>query len=129
MEKIKKRNKRAAPRKNIETIKLSGLMSMDDLTKLAKQGSVKEASATGLLINLKREDLIPIILRRNLNIDILVGHRVMMHLTPLELDLSGVIVRTQFTGKEGGFDIAIDYAEEAPAYWRECLMDYLPEKK
>jgi hypothetical protein len=28
-------------------------------------------------------------------------------------------------GKKG-FYVAIDYSEEAPEYWRECLMDLLP---
>ncbi len=49
-----------------------------------------------------------------------------MHLEEMNLEVSGVITRTQLLGKKG-FYIAVDYSEEAPEYWRECLMDLLPK--
>ncbi|MGE5085947.1 MAG: hypothetical protein ACM3MG_06560 [Bacillota bacterium] len=118
-------NKRVAPRKEVSPIHVSYVTSLDDFAKIAKNCEIVEASATGLLLLIKRDDLIPNALRKNLSLDCLIGDRVFMHLDEMNLEISGVIKRTQLLGKKG-FHIAIDYSEEAPEYWRECLMDLLP---
>ena len=121
-----KYNRRVAPRKEVSPIHISYLTSLDDFAKIAKDCEIVEASATGILLLIKREDLIPSALRKNLNLDLLIGDRVFMHLEEMNLEISGVIARTQLMGKKG-FHIAIDYSDEAPEYWRECLMDLLPQ--
>ena len=118
-------NKRVAPRKEVSPIHVSYVTSLDDFAKIAKNCEIVEASATGLLLLIKRDDLIPTALRKNLTLDCLIGDRVFMHLEEMNLEISGVIKRTQLLGKKG-FHVAIDYSEEAPEYWRECLMDLLP---
>ncbi len=120
-----KLNRRVAPRKEVSPIHISYITSLDDFAKIAKNCEIVEASSTGLLLLVQREDLIPAALRKNLNLDVLIGDRVFMHLEEMNLEVSGVITRTQLLGKKG-FHVAIDYSEEAPEYWRECLMDLLP---
>ncbi len=120
-----KTNRRIAPRKEVTPLTVGHLTSLDDFTKLARNCEVIEASASGLLLLIKREDLIPQALRKNLNLDALVGDRVFMHLEEMNLEISGTIRRTQLMGKKG-FHVAVDYSEDAPEYWRECLMDLLP---
>lgn len=121
----KKTDARKSPRKEVTPIFVSYVSSLDDLAKLAKNCEVVEASSSGLLLLMKRADLIPQSLRGNLNIDSLIGHRVLLRLEDMNLEISGTIVRTKFMGKQG-FHVAIDYSEEAPEYWRECLIDLLP---
>ncbi|KHD88094.1 MAG: hypothetical protein OM95_11310 [Bdellovibrio sp. ArHS] len=121
-----KYNRRVAPRKEVSPIHISYLTSLDDFAKIAKNCEIVEASSTGLLLLIKREDLIPMALRKNLTLDVLIGDRVFMHLEEMNLEISGVITRTQLLGKKG-FYVAVDYSEEAPEYWRECLMDLLPK--
>jgi hypothetical protein len=118
-------NRRVAPRKEVSPIHVSYLTSLDDFAKIAKNCEIIEASSSGLLLLIKREDLIPQALRRNLNLDVLIGDRVFMHLEEMNLEISGVIARTKLAGKKG-FTVAVDYSDEAPEYWRECLMDLLP---
>ncbi len=121
----KKNNRRSYERRQISPLRVSSLASLDDLTKLARHCDVVEASASGLLLLVPRESLMPSKLRSNLNLDALVGQRVFLKLDEMNLELSGVVSRTRLVGKQG-FHIAIDYTEEAPQYWRECLMDLLP---
>lgn len=121
-----KYNRRVAPRKEVSPIHISYLTSLDDFAKIAKNCEIVEASSTGLLLNVKREDLIPSALRKHLSLDVLIGDRVFMHLEEMNLEISGVITRTKLLGKKG-FQIAVDYSDEAPEYWRECLMDLLPQ--
>lgn len=121
----KKRARRVSPRKQVQPIHVAYVTSLDDFTKIAKDCDMVEASATGLLLHVKRENLIPNALRGNLNIDMLVGDKVFMRLEDMNLEISGTIARTQLLGK-AGFLIAVDYSEDSPEYWRECLMDLLP---
>lgn len=119
-------NRRTAQREEVLPIHVSYITSLDDFAKIARNCEVVQASSTGLLLLVRREDLIPSALRKNLSLDALIGDRVFMHLEEMNLEISGVITRTKLLGKSG-FHIAIDYSEEAPEYWRECLMDLLPK--
>ncbi len=119
-------NRRVAPRKEVSPIHVTYLTSLDDFAKIAKNCEIVEASSTGLLLLINRDDLIPQALRKNLTLDVLVGDRIFMHLEDMNLEISGVITRTQLLGKKG-FYVAVDYSDDSPEYWRECLMDLLPE--
>lgn len=118
-------NRRVAPRREITPLKISSMSSLENLAKLTRGGNVIEASTTGFLVMVQREDLVPVALRKNLTLDDLVGTKVLLHLPQMNLEISGVITRTKLKGKEG-FEIGIDYTEDSPEYWRECLVDLLP---
>lgn len=121
-----KSNRRVAPRKEVSPIHISYLTSLDDFAKIARNCEIIEASSSGILLLINREDLIPTALRKVLTLDSLIGDRVFMHLEEMNLEISGVIARTQLLGKKG-FHVAVDYSDEAPEYWRECLIDLLPK--
>lgn len=123
---LPKNNRRIAPRQAVSSIHISYLTSLDDFAKIARNCEVVEASTSGLLLLIRREDLIPSALRKTLTLDVLIGDRVFMHLEEMNLEISGVIARTKLLGKKG-FHVAVDYSDEAPEYWRECLMDLLPK--
>jgi hypothetical protein len=117
--------RRIAPRKEISPLHVAYVTSLTDFARIAKNCEIVEASASGLLLLIRREDLIPVSLRKTLSLDVLIGESIFMHLEELNLEMSGTIARTQLLGKKG-FYLAIDYSEDAPEYWRECLMDLLP---
>jgi hypothetical protein len=118
-------NRRAAPRRDICPLEISSMSSLDNLAKITRGGNVIEASITGFLVMVKREDLVPVALRKNLTLDDLVGMKVLLHLPQMNLEISGVVTRTKLVGKQG-FEVGVDYTEDAPEYWRECLVDLLP---
>ena len=118
-------NRRIAPRRDITPLEVSSLSSLENLAKIARSGEIVEASVTGFLMIVKRDDLIPAALRKNLTLDALHGCKVLLHLPQMNIEISGKIARTKLLGKRG-FEIGIDYTEDAPEYWRECLVDLLP---
>jgi hypothetical protein len=118
-------NRRTAPRREISPLVVSSMSSLENLAKITRYGEIIEASITGFLLIVKREDLIPAVLRKNLTLESIHGQRVILHLPQMNIEISGRIARTQLLGKRG-FEIGIDYAEDAPEYWRECLVDLLP---
>lgn len=119
-------NRRISPRTEIAPLEVSSLSSLENLSKIARYGEIIEASTSGFLLIVKREDLIPSQLRKNLNIDQLVGTMVLIYLPQMNLEISGKIARTRLLGKKG-YEIGIDYTSDAPEYWRECLFDLLPK--
>ncbi len=120
-----KAERRVSNRKEVHPLKISYLAALDSMTKLVRHGVILNASPQGMLLHVKRDDLIPKALRGSLTLDTLVGDSVVIKIDEMNLELSGAITRTKFLGKEG-FELAIDYSTDAPLYWRECLMDLLP---
>lgn len=118
-------NRRIAPRREITPLEVSSMSSLENLAKIARYGEIVEASVTGFLLIVKREDLIPAMLRKNLSIESIHGQKVLLHLPQMNIEISGKIARTKLLGKQG-FEIGIDYTDDAPEYWRECLVDLLP---
>jgi hypothetical protein len=120
-----KPERRVSPRKEVTPIHVAYMTSLADFTKIAMNCEIVEASASGLLLWIRREDLMPSSLKKTLSLDVLLGENVFMHLEDMNIEISGTIRRTQLLGKKG-FHVAVDYSEDAPEYWRECLMDLLP---
>lgn len=116
---------RIAPRKDITPLEVSSMSSLENLAKICRYGEIVDASTTGFLLIVKREDLVPSSLRKNLSLDPIVGTKVLLHLPQMNLEISGKIARTRLLGKKG-FEVGIDYTDDAPEYWRECLIDLLP---
>lgn len=118
-------NRRVAPRKDITPLTISSMSDLESLAKIARGGMVVEASTSGFLLMVKREELVPVALRKNLTLEELIGTKILIHLPQMNLEISGTIKRTKLAGKEG-FEIGVDYSDDAPEYWRECLIDLLP---
>lgn len=117
--------KRVAPRTELEPIEITAFTSLDHLTMLSRAGQIVEASKTGFCVHVRRKDLVPKQFREVLSLKGLEGGRVMLTLAEMGLEISGTIKRTARLGKDI-FEIGIDYSEDAPEYWRECLLDLLP---
>jgi hypothetical protein len=118
-------DRRIAPRENVDPIEIRAFTSLDHMTLLSRRGFIVEASTTGFLLHVERKDLVPKQFRDNLSLDVLKGDHVILMIDPMNLEMSGVIARTKRVTKDL-YEIAIDYSDDAPEYWRECLVELLP---
>ncbi len=121
------KQKRSAKRKIVASVSVSNLTSLEHFESIARWGHLVDVSSSGFLLHIDRQDLIPKDLRQNLSLEDIEGLDVSLMIDPMELEISGNIVRTRYVGK-GLFEIAIDFTQDAPEYWRECLCDLLPAK-
>lgn len=117
--------RRVAERKAVDELVATDITTLSQYNVIAKKGCIVDASTSGFLLSVKREDLIPKELRQNLSLDSIVGQQVVLFLPQMNLDLDGSITRAQHRGK-GEYEIAINFSAEVPEYWRECLIDLLP---
>lgn len=115
-----------ALRENLEPIPIRGLTSMDHMTLLARKGWLVEASTTGFLLEIDRKELAPKAFRDSLSLKELEGDKVYLMIDAMNLEIGGVIKRTNRLTKDR-WQIAIDFREDAPEYWRECLVELLPK--
>ncbi len=122
---MKATERRIAERKEVASIEVAELTSLANYKVLARAGEIIDASTSGLLMYINRKDLIPKELRENLSLKELLGQHVVMFLPQMNLDLDGRITRAHHIGK-GVFEIGLQFSEEVPLYWRECLIDLLP---
>jgi hypothetical protein len=114
-----------ALRRDITPIEVDMVTSIENAMRICRYAEIIQASTSGLLLVVKREDLVPANLRKNLSLESVHGVKVMIRLSQMDLEISGTIARTKLLGK-AGYELAIDYTDDAPEYWRECLVDLLP---
>ena len=117
--------KRVAKRKKVEGITVRSVTALAPVCLIAKEALLVDASSTGFLLRLHRRDLVPKELRESLTLQSIEGEPIMLNLHEMDLDIDGYITRTEMIGK-GVYELAVDFTQDAPAYWRECLCDLLP---
>ena len=118
--------KRYFDRQAIDPLAIQGLISISDLTPIADGGFLVEASTSGFRLVISRDQLCDPHLKKNLSLEELEGVQVSIFIPAMDLDITGLITRTKYTG-DARFEIGIDYTSDAPEYWRECLCDLLPK--
>jgi hypothetical protein len=119
------KERRFALRREIQPLEVSSITTMDSLATIANKAFIVEASTNGFLLQIARNDLVPDSLRESLTLDALVGNHVVIHIRQMNLEVAGRVSRSRLIGKKS-YEIGIDYTEDAPEYWRECLLDLLP---
>ena len=117
--------KRYVARKEVDSIEVSELTSLSTYSVVAKRGSIKDTSTKGFLLVVKRADLEVPELKDSMDLSPLVNQRVVLFLPQMNLDLDGTVMRTKHIGK-GQFELGIEFSDDVPEYWRECLIDLLP---
>jgi hypothetical protein len=118
-------DRRRSPRKRLDPIHIAKMKTTDRLTVLVRDGTILNASATGLLIRVDRDALSPEVFQHNVPLTTIEGAHVVMQIVEMALEIDGKIVRAHQAASEW-FEIAIDFTDTAPRYWRECLAELLP---
>lgn len=109
----------------LDPIHVADIEAMGHAMIVAYHGKLLDASATGLLISINRSDLNPDLLDQKIPLEALEGDDVVMKIVEMELKIDARVVRTRHVD-EALCEIAVDFSDMAPAYWRECLAELLP---
>jgi hypothetical protein len=117
---------RIAPRQKVEGLEISGFTSLDHMTLLSRHGHIVDASSSGFLLHIDRKELVPKQFREKLSIEVLEGDQILLTIPLMNLEITGKIARTKRVNKET-YEIAVDYSDDSPEYWRELLLEMLPK--
>lgn len=118
------KSKREDQRKAVGQVYFKDLSDLETSMIIAHHGRIIDASSGGFLVQFHRDDADQS-LRTTLNLDHLIGIKVVLFLPQMEIDIDGKITRTQHIGK-GNFEMGVSFSESCSEYWRECLKDLLP---
>ncbi len=118
---------RVAKRKVTETIDVQDVTSLKSYLVIAKHAQIVNASTSGFLMHVDRKFFELEDLKNTMNIDTVLNEKIVLFLPQMNLDLEGLITRTKHVGK-GVFEIAAQFTPNVPDYWKECLIDLLPEQ-
>src|ERR1700677_384701 len=84
-----------------------------------------DVSPTGILLRVERENILAMGLRSTLTLSSIIGTSVGFTIEVMDTYLEGGVTRTKLEG-HGTFVVAVDFRDDAPEYWRNCLVDLLP---
>ena len=118
--------KRIAKRKVTETLDVIDVTSLKSYLVLSKEAKIVNASTSGFLMEIDRRHFELEELKNNINIDKLLNEKIVLFLPQMNLDLEGIITRTKHVGK-GIFEVAAQFTPNVPEYWKDCLIELLPE--
>lgn len=118
--------RRSEKRKNIEVLEVEHIIDNNSLKKICTRGQIVDTSIKGFLISVERQDLLSNDLKGNLTLEKLKGYSLSLYIPQMDLELDGTVGLTRHRG-QGIFEILIHFSDDTPRYWRECLMDLLPE--
>ena len=90
---------------------------------IAHKAFLFQVSPQGFYLRVNRKDLLSS-LRENLNLDSIHKKDVVLHIPEMDIELDGVVAYTRHIGR-GIFEIFIEFFDNAPQYWRQCLLDML----
>ncbi|MDZ4677075.1 MAG: hypothetical protein SGI74_06145 [Oligoflexia bacterium] len=91
------------------------------------RASIVDVSHTGLLLHVKRGDVAAVSLRSTLTFSCIHQASIGFTIEIMDTYIEGVVTRTKPIGK-GDFICAVDFRDDAPEYWRQCLVDLLPDQ-
>jgi hypothetical protein len=91
------------------------------------RATLVDVSPTGLLLRVERENILALGLRSTLTLSTIIGEGVGFTIEIMDTYIEGMITRTKLEG-HGTFVVAVDFREDAPEYWRQCLVDLLPDQ-
>ena len=118
--------RRSLKRKKTQSLSATRIINCDSLVKIFEIGHIIDTSLKGFLLSIDRKKFLQEDLKSSLSLDSLVGTPVSLFISEMELELDGKIKLTRHVGK-GLFEVFIHFSPETPKYWRECLIDLMPQ--
>jgi len=112
-------------RKAVTEVNVLNIKNIETGEVYFSRACVVDVSSTGVLIRVLRDDIVSTALRSTLSLSGIVNVSVGFTIEVMGTYIEGIIVRTKPKGK-GEFVVAVDFREDAPEYWRHCLVDLLP---
>jgi len=122
---IKNMDRRSAKRKETQALMATQIINCDTSKKIFNSGYFINTSLKGFLLSVSRDDIAQEDLKGSLSLDSLIGSSVSLLIDNMELELDGEIKVTRHVGK-GIFEVFIHFSGDTPRYWRECLIDLMP---
>jgi hypothetical protein len=119
-------NRATKYRKHVSQVDVLNVKNVTNGDVYFSRATLVDVSPTGLLLRVERENILALGLRSTLTLSTIIGESVGFTIEIMDTYIEGLITRTKLEG-HGTFVVAVDFREDAPEYWRQCLVDLLPD--
>ena len=109
----------------IQGVKAASITLSNEDNLIVKKAVVSKVSPHGFNLTFNYRDLVPESLKFQLHLHSLWYKNIHMYIPNMEIDLEGKVIGTRHIGK-GNFEVNVEFSEEIPQYWCECLFDLWP---
>ncbi|MDE0119532.1 MAG: hypothetical protein OXM55_05940 [Bdellovibrionales bacterium] len=109
-----------------QQIKACSITFSNEENIIAKRAIISEVTTSGFKLILNYRNLVPDSLKFQLHLNTLWYKNIRIYIPDMEMDWEGKVVGTQHLGK-GCFEVNIEFFQEVPNYWRECLFELWPK--
>ena len=113
-------------RKNVAQVDVLNVKNISTGEVYFSRASIVDVSPTGLLLRVRREHILTVALRSTLTWATINNVSVGFTIEVMDTYIEGIVTRSKPEGR-GEFLVAIDFRDDAPEYWRNCLVDLLPD--
>lgn len=110
----------------IKGLKAASITLSNEDNFIVKKAFISKVSPTGFNLTFNYRDLVPESLKFQLHLHSLWYKNIHVYIPDMEIDLEGKVIGTRHMGK-GNFEVNIEFSEEVPKYWCECLFDLWPK--
>ena len=110
----------------IQGVKAASITLSNEDNLIVKKAVVSEVSPHGFNLTFHYRDLVPKSLKFQLHLHSLWYKNIHMYIPDMEIDLEGKVIGTRHIGK-GNFEVNVEFSQEIPQYWCECLFDLWPK--
>lgn len=109
-------------------IKAASITLSNEENLIVKKAFVSKLSPQGFNLIFNYRDLVPESLKFQLHLHSLWYKDIHTYIPDMEMDLEGKVTGTRHLGK-GIFEVNIEFFQEVPKYWRECLFELWPKQQ
>ena len=113
-------------KKKIKGVKAASITLSNEENLIVKKALISQVSPAGFNLIFNYRDLVPESLKFQLHLHSLWYKNIHMYIPDMEMEMEGTVIGTRHLGT-GNFEINIEFFQEVPKYWRECLFDLWPK--
>ena len=107
-------------------IKASSITLSHEENLIVKKAFISHLNSEGFSLVFNYRDLVLPSLKFQLHLHSLWYKDIHIYIPDMDMDLEGRVTGTRHLGK-GCFEVNIEFFQEVPKYWRECLFELWPK--
>lgn len=107
-------------------VKATSIALSHEESLIVKKAVVSEVSPKGFNLTFNYQDLIMDSLKFQWGLHTLWYKNIDIYIPDMEMDIEGKVIGAKRL-EQGKFEVNIEFSQEAPVYWRECLFELWPK--
>ncbi len=107
-------------------VKATSIALSQEESLIVKKAFVSEVSPKGFNLTFNYQDMVMDSLKFQWDLHTLWHKNIDIYIPDMEMDIEGKVIGAKHLG-QGNFEVNMEFSQESPVYWRECLFELWPK--